>query len=192
MEWSGCDINAQVNAEGEVVSGSEQRAISRRQLFRGDLGGREVPRLPPWADAESEFLQRCERCDDCARSCPESIIRVGDGGYPVIDFDLGACTFCAECLTVCRGRALRGDPDCDPPWTLKAVIASTCLAEQGVVCRSCGEVCDERAIRFRLRVGGAAQPQLETELCTGCGRCVGVCPVRAVAIVAYGDKQQAS
>ncbi len=175
-------IYAKSVSKGVTVSGSEQRAISRRQLFRGDIRGRDVPQRPPWACSESQFPEACERCDDCVRACPESIIKIGDGGYPKIVFAAGGCTFCGECLTACRGRALKGDPEHDAPWTLKAVIASSCLAEQGVVCRSCGEVCDERAIRFRLRVGGAAQPHLDADLCTGCGYCVGVCPAGAVSI----------
>jgi ferredoxin-type protein NapF len=51
-----------------------------------------------------------------------------------------------------------------------------------VVCRSCGEVCDESAIRFKLEVGGIARPLLDQEQCNGCGACFAVCPVRAVRI----------
>lgn len=99
-----------------------------------------------------------------------------------MDFGAGGCSFCAECLAACGGKALKGDPERDPPWSLGARIGGGCLAFLGVICRSCGEVCDEGAIRFRLRVGGAAEPEPITENCTGCGRCVSVCPTCAVTV----------
>jgi ferredoxin-type protein NapF len=34
-----------------------------------------------------------------------------------------------------------------------ALIGDLCLAEAGIVCRSCGEACPDSAIRFRPRVG---------------------------------------
>jgi ferredoxin-type protein NapF len=160
------------------------RGISRRQLFRGELrGGRPVLR-PPWAPGEDVFLAGCDRCGDCVRACPEKVIRVGGGGFPEVSFDLGGCTFCAECVSACRGKALLGDPKADRAWALSAEIGGACLVNGGVVCRSCGEACDKEAIRFRLRVGGAAQPVLDERRCTGCGSCVSVCPVRAVKLVA--------
>jgi ferredoxin-type protein NapF len=53
---------------------------------------------------------------------------------------------------------------------------------RGVVCRSCGEVCDEGAIRFPLQRGGTAQPTLDPDTCNGCGGCIAVCPVDAIRV----------
>ncbi|MEA3275074.1 MAG: ferredoxin-type protein NapF [Pseudomonadota bacterium] len=147
---------------------------------------------PPWAAAEDAFLTGCDRCGDCISSCPERVIRLGDGGFPEVDFATGGCSFCGECAAACRGKALTGDPEHDRPWGLVAEISGNCLAHGGVVCRSCGEVCDERAIRFRLRVGGAAEPLLHADRCTGCGMCFGVCPVRAVKLTATGQRNPAT
>jgi ferredoxin-type protein NapF len=61
------------------------------------------------------------------------------------------------------------------------------MAAQGVVCRTCGDVCDARAIHFQLRVGGAALPLLDETACTGCGECIAVCPVQAVEIEVVPD-----
>ena len=165
--------------------------ISRRQLFRGDLRGNRTPLRPPWAVPATVFTVACDRCGDCARACPEKIIRVADGGFPVVDFAVGGCSFCGECLSACGGKALRGDLQNDRPWAVVARIGSGCLAYRGVVCRSCGEACDEGAIRYRLRVGGAAEPTLIPDSCTGCGYCVMVCPVQALKTEASAGPQAA-
>jgi ferredoxin-type protein NapF len=61
-------------------------------------------------------------------------------------------------------------------------IGAACLALRQVVCRSCGDACEVRAIRFKLRPGGVAVPELDPAACTGCGACRGTCPVRAIAM----------
>lgn len=137
---------------------------------------------PPWAVAEETFATSCDRCNDCVYACPERVIRFGSGGFPEMDFSEGGCSFCGECVSACSGKALKADPRRDPPWHLVVEIGDSCLANKGVVCRSCGEACDEGAIRFRLRVGGAAEPRLDTAACTGCGYCISVCPVNALRI----------
>ena len=160
-------------------SRNAMRSISRRQFFRGSLSGGRAPVRPPYAPSESDFITRCDRCGDCLRACVERIIRVGDGGFPEVDFALGGCTLCGDCVSACRGRALIGDR----PFALRVQIAGGCLAHRGVVCRACGEACDTSAIRFRLRVGGAAEPVIDPPACTGCGSCIGRCPVQALSLV---------
>lgn len=74
-----------------------------------------------------------------------------------------------------------------PPPAAPAVVATigeTCLARRGIVCRSCGDACPERAIRFPPLLGRAALPVLSLEACTGCGDCLPVCPVAAIALPA--------
>ena len=61
-------------------------------------------------------------------------------------------------------------------------FAEHCLAYQNVVCRTCGESCAHNAIRFSPRLGGASEPRLEPDLCTGCGDCQVVCPTTALSL----------
>ena len=63
-----------------------------------------------------------------------------------------------------------------------AVDAMRCLAHQGVVCRACGDACDDRAIRFAPVPGRTATPAIDAAACTRCGACVAACPVRALAL----------
>jgi len=156
------------------------KAIHRRQLLGGDLSGDRRAVRPPWAVEEGLFVDRCDRCGDCVDACQAQIIVVGSGGFPEIDFSRGGCTFCEDCLRACEPRALEAK---DPPWRLKAEILTSCLSLNAVVCRSCGEACDEEAIRFKLETGGIARPEVDAGQCTGCGECYGVCPVKAVRVM---------
>jgi ferredoxin-type protein NapF len=63
-----------------------------------------------------------------------------------------------------------------------ARLSEACVEPRGVTCRRCGEACEPGAIRFRLQRGGAI-PSIDAERCTGCGDCLGVCPVSAIALV---------
>ena len=152
---------------------------ARRAFLRGRSADRDIlgPRMP-WA--VEGFAAVCERCSDCIEACEESVLKKGDGGYPSIDFELGGCTYCGACVEACTHKAL--DRSIDPPWQLKASIGAGCLSAQGITCRSCGDACDSRAIRFRLELGGRAIPSLDNTLCNGCGSCIATCPTHVIQI----------
>ena len=157
--------------------------IDRMQLLRGDLHGNRINIRPPWSLPEALFIEACVRCDDCRKGCGENIIQPGPGGFPQIDFGLGACTFCGDCVKACQHAALAFPADSNqPPWLLSVEIKEDCLAMNGVVCRSCGEHCDESAISFELQIGGRAQPSIDSELCNGCGDCFSICPSHSIKI----------
>ena len=156
-------------------------SISRVQFLRGDFRGRHAAIRPPWALSEAAFVERCTACGDCIERCPTQILRAGRGGYPQVDFSKGECEFCAECAEACESGAIEHHDEAEP-WNLSVSIGAGCIALNGVVCRSCGEQCIERAISFRLVVGGAAHPQMESAACNGCGACVAPCPVGAIEI----------
>jgi ferredoxin-type protein NapF len=65
---------------------------------------------------------------------------------------------------------------------VRLTISDACLAQAGVVCQACGDVCPERAIRFTLRRGGPPVPTLDEHRCTACGLCAPICPVGAIGL----------
>ncbi len=152
----------------------------RAGFLRGDF--RPAPGIrPPWALPEADFVARCDSCGRCIGACPERILTRGRGGFPKVDFSASECTFCGRCAKACARGALKYALDREP-WALKADIAPDCLAWRNVVCRTCRESCQEDAIRFKLAIGAAARPQVDPDRCTGCGACVGPCPVAAVTV----------
>lgn len=156
--------------------------LSRRDFLRGNFSKRKpaTPR-PPWALAEPAFIDACTRCGDCVRACPERIIVEDAEGRPTVSFAVTACTFCGKCEEVCEPHALRREEGA-APWQIKAEILDNCIAKQHVVCRTCGDACPTFAIRFRPQVMDAAQPEVDPEICTGCGACVAPCPAQAIRI----------
>ncbi|MBT0963093.1 ferredoxin-type protein NapF [Denitromonas iodatirespirans] len=163
--------------------------VARRGFLRGRFRSVTAESRPPWALAEAAFLDRCSRCDACVTACPTGVVRVGDGGYPTIDFSRGECTFCGDCVTACETGALRREADA-PAWTMKARLGDACVARKGVECRICGENCEAGAIRFRPALGGISRPEMNEGICTGCGACVAPCPVGAIAVSNPMEGQQ--
>lgn len=160
------------------------KPISRAQFLRGDFSGQRRHIRPPWAKGEREFVVNCSRCDACIKACPEHILSHDPRGFPQVNFLKGECTFCGACSQACDSGAMSITSSL--PWTLRANIGNQCLPLQGVVCGSCADECEARAIRMRLVAGGISIPRIENESCTGCGACVRVCPTSAIELSYHG------
>jgi ferredoxin-type protein NapF len=157
--------------------------LQRRLFLRGRPTVRQAtpaPR-PPWAVAETAFVEACTRCNACIAACPEGILVRGDGDYPEVRFSTTGCTACGRCADACEPRVLLRQPG-QAPWSWRVSISSACLAQHQVECRVCGEMCDAGAIRFKPTLGGVTSPALDLSLCTGCGACVAPCPTQAIAM----------
>ena len=139
-----------------------------------------APIRPPGAVNESRFVEGCTACDECIRSCPEGIIISGAAGYPEVDFRRGECIFCGDCASACPESVLIAGAE--PPWLLDLHVKDNCLAAKRVVCQTCGDICDQSAIRFRPRIGDVATPEIQQEDCNGCGACVSACPEDALEL----------
>src|SRR5574337_639481 len=157
-------------------------STSRRGFLRGRVQSDADVLRPPWSVRGRAFEDVCTRCGDCLTVCPSAILVAGPGGFPLVDFSRGDCSFCADCVSACGPGALRRDDAGVPPWRLEVVIGGACLALHDVECRVCGEVCGEAAIRFRPTLGGVARPLVDAARCTGGGACQAPCPVGAVAL----------
>lgn len=143
---------------------------------------------PPWS-TEMRIRHACTSCADCIRSCPEAILVAGPAGTPVVDFSLGACTFCEACAVACKEDVFDLS---EPPWQLKAVLQNTCLLHQGVTCRSCTDVCEISALRFDLHSGPVGQVKVDATRCNGCGACLSMCPVSAITLQTILPKEKAT
>ena len=139
-----------------------------------------MPLRPPWAIIEHEFIETCTRCTDCVKQCPQNIIRIADGGFPEINVSEAGCDFCQACVQACLPNAL--NLGISVPFNCYATINDNCFSERGVICRSCGEVCEVQAIKFKQVVGGITHVAMETLSCTGCGECISVCPAFAISL----------
>lgn len=156
---------------------SSSVTLSRRRLFKRD----SQPLISlPWVNPEVDFIATCTRCEACVSACETNIIRHGDGGFPTIDFSQGECTFCQQCADACPEPIF--DTNQSAPWPeQKVAVTQSCLAHQGVYCRSCGELCEQEAISFKP--GISSVPEIDVADCTGCGACIAPCPTQAIAVI---------
>lgn len=72
------------------------------------------------------------------------------------------------------------------------LVSEACFLNSAIYCRSCGDMCQERAIRFIMKSGGCADMIIDAELCTGCGDCVSVCPANALTLQMKSESKEAS
>lgn len=156
---------------------------------------------PPGALPEKEFLGACVHCGQCVTDCPYDTLRLSRFGSPVssgtpffIARDV-PCEMCDDipCAAACPTGALSKElSDIDDARMGVAVLVGkdTCLNELGLRCDVCYRVCPaiDRAIRLDLqhdeRSGAHARfiPTVDSEYCTGCGKCEASCVLPKAAI----------
>lgn len=159
---------------------------------------------PPGAK-EDEFLSQCIRCAECMRACPThalqpALLESGLAGLwtPIVIPRLGYCDFsCNACGQVCPVQAI-------PPLSLgdkrtqvigRAYIdQNRCIAwADHTDCIVCEEMCPlpEKAITLQVSQWQRADgetikvqlPQVDRQLCIGCGICEYKCPINGEAAI---------
>ena len=159
---------------------SRQGPIEGAQFLRGNWRDIADSLRPPWALTGKTFFTRCTQCAECITSCPENILRVGPRGYPQVDFQRGECTFCGNCERQCSSNALLDSGQ--SAWPYRAQINNHCLALKSVMCRTCADCCETRAISFQFMVTGFSSPEINLDACNGCGACIAPCPSGSIKI----------
>ncbi len=169
---------------------------------------------PPGARAEREFLQRCVQCGMCMKVCPTNGLQptwheAGLEGVwsPLLVPRLGYCEYeCNLCGRVCPTEAIEPLSVEDKKKVhigLAAFDTTRCLPyAYGRNCMVCEEHCPipTKAIYFleksvTLRDGTTRivkQPQVDPELCIGCGICEQVCPFKdrpAIYVTSAGESR---
>ena len=175
---------------------------------------------PPGALDEEAFLARCITCGACSASCPTGVIRadLGSTGIeglftPILDMRRGWCEpSCIRCGEVCPTAALTtlapeakqaiGGPAENTIGTA-FVDRGRCLPwAMETPCIVCEEMCPTSpkavwldTVEITRRDGQKVvlqRPNLQPELCTGCGLCENRCPVgeqAAIRVSSVGESR---
>ena len=159
---------------------------------------------PPGARAENDFLGACIRCGLCVRDCPFDTLKLATLnddvviGTPYFTAREIPCAMCDDipCVAACPTGAL--DPtmtDIDDSRMGLAVLVDeeTCLNLQGLRCDVCYRECPllEKALTLELRHNERSGmhtlfiPTVNSEYCTGCGKCERVCVLPQPAIKVF-------
>ncbi|MBI1387823.1 MAG: 4Fe-4S dicluster domain-containing protein [bacterium] len=169
---------------------------------------------PPGALAEDEFLARCVRCGECMKVCITNVIQpaqteAGVEGFwtPALNMNVSYCEHeCTLCGQVCPTGAIRqltleekkkiriGQAFFDRNRCLPWAFERSCIV--------CEEHCpvSNKAIWFQeievTRRDGSKvtvkQPHVDAVLCTGCGICHSVCPIKdepGVYVTSVGESR---
>ncbi len=156
---------------------------------------------PPGALLETEFLDRCVRCQECVKICSStggclqaSMLESGWEGIwsPIVNARHGYCEYnCNLCGQVCPSQAIH-PLDLDTKKRVRMGMAyfdkNRCIPwYRGEDCLVCEEHCPlpEKAIKFDIREARRPDgtmrtvkfPYVDESLCIGCGICVTKCPV---------------
>jgi polyferredoxin len=145
------------------------RAVNRR-------GFNEKCIRPPGSVEETEFLERCIKCDQCINVCPTNVLQpagfmeAGFEGFwtPIMDFSVGFCQLnCTLCTEVCPTGAIQ-------KTSLERKLGLVGHKEEGPI-----------------RVGTAFFDRgrcLPWSMETPCVVCEEVCPVSPKAIGTYDEE----
>ncbi len=159
---------------------------------------------PPGARSIDRFLTRCTACHLCFSVCPTQVLEPAFLEYgwkglmkPRLDYSKGACTFtCRACTEVCPDGAIDRLELADKQQTRigeARLDLDRCIVKtKGTDCAACSEQCPTQAVTTVPYGSNLRLPQLNQDLCTGCGGCEFACPVQPVkAITVVGLRRHA-
>ncbi|KAA6351823.1 4Fe-4S dicluster domain-containing protein [termite gut metagenome] len=148
------------------------------------------PILPPGAISVKHFQRHCTSCHLCVSKCPSKILKpafmeYGLGGImqPTVNFEKGFCNYdCTVCGSVCPNGAIHQLTVEEKHLTQTGhvvFIKENCVViTDGTSCGACSEHCPTQAVTMIPYQDGLTIPQVNTEICVGCGGCEFICPVR--------------
>lgn len=150
----------------------------------------KVPLMPPGAVDRARFQSLCTACQLCVARCPEQVLRpaLAENGWkgfwqPLMDFDRSFCAYdCTVCGDVCPTGALTSLP-LEKKQTTRAGMVNffkgRCVVHvEGTSCGACAEHCPTQAVHMVPYRRDLTIPEVDPDLCIGCGACEFICPVR--------------
>jgi formate hydrogenlyase subunit 6/NADH:ubiquinone oxidoreductase subunit I len=99
-----------------TIAGAAALPLVRNNGVNTDENYSELLIRPPGSVEESEFQERCIKCDQCINACPTNVLQpatLAEGGIeslwtPVMNFNIGHCQLkCTLCSEVCPTGAIR-------------------------------------------------------------------------------------
>lgn len=187
---------------GTTVLGQEQKRKQQRRKCDDDCRNCvtgcsssakvENPPLvvstPPGSLSLDRFKDKCTACSLCVAACPTNVLQPSITAYgwdgllqPYMDFKTSYCNFdCNKCGEVCPTGAIL-PLTIEEKHTTQIGIAhfetTNCVVyKRGKACGACNEHCPTKAVKMVDYKNGLLIPEVEADLCVGCGACEHACP----------------
>ena len=186
---TGVTVAASLPAVSTIAQGLHGNGKQKRHRARK---GEEKwpPIVPPGAISIERFKDICTGCQICVTQCPSHVLRPTGMEYgldymlkPRVAYIDSYCNYeCTVCSEVCPTHAIKPLTK-EEKMTTQVGIATffinRCIVKtEGTDCGACSEHCPTQAVHMVPYEGTLTIPQVNPDLCIGCGGCESICPVR--------------
>ncbi|MDR1723512.1 MAG: 4Fe-4S binding protein [Tannerella sp.] len=148
-----------------------------------------TPVIPPGSLNIERFKDLCTGCHLCVVQCPSKVLLPAGLQYglgymlkPYMSYIDSYCNFnCTVCAHVCPTDAIKPISE-DEKKVIQIGVANfyidRCVVKTDEKdCGACSEHCPTQAVHMVPYKGTLTIPQVEPEICVGCGGCESICPV---------------
>ena len=157
--------------------------------------GASLPLTPPGSLSLERFKDKCTGCHICVVRCPSQVLRPAGMEYgldyllkPRMAYINSYCNYeCTVCSEVCPSEAIKPITK-EEKRSLQVGIATffkgRCIVNtEETDCGACSEHCPTQAVHMVPYKGTLTIPEVNPELCVGCGGCESICPVRPMRAI---------
>lgn len=163
---------------------------------RGKQQGKKWPPItPPGSLSLERFKDRCTGCHLCVVQCPTHVLRPAGMEYgfdyllkPRVAYIDSYCNYeCTVCSEVCPNGAIKPLTKEEKATTqvgIATFFINRCIVHtEGTDCGACSEHCPTQAVHMVPYKGTLTIPEVNPDLCIGCGGCESICPVRPMRAI---------
>ncbi len=174
-------------AENKNGNGPKRKMNRRRKKW--------PPVTPPGSLSIERFKDLCTGCHLCVTQCPSQVLRPAGFEYgfdyllkPHMSYKNSYCNYeCTVCSEVCPTHAIKPITKEEKVTTQVGVahfFINRCIVNrEHTDCGACSEHCPTQAVKMVPFEGTLTIPQVNPDLCIGCGGCESICPVRPMRAI---------